>query len=175
MGAIPGLIIRDCRLEDAEALHDMFSQPQVIRGTLQLPYPSLQLWQARIADPQPGLTMLVAIHEDGLVGQVAVHTHPTRPRRRHAGDLGMAVRHEWQGRGVGTALMTAAVDFADRWLNLHRLELTVFSDNAPAIRLYEKFGFEVEGTLRAYAFRDGRYADVYTMARFRPALTTTDD
>ncbi len=52
---------------------------------------------------------------------------------------------QWQGRGVGRALMEAAVDLADNWLSLTRLELTVFADNAPAIRLYERVGFEVEG------------------------------
>ncbi|HMR66031.1 MAG TPA: GNAT family N-acetyltransferase, partial [Anaerolineae bacterium] len=74
---------------------------------------------------------------------------------------------DWQGRGVGTALMQAAVDLADKWLNLTRLELNVFTDNALAIRLYEKFGFTIEGTQVDYAFRDGRYIDSYLMARLR--------
>lgn len=77
----------------------------------------------------------------------------------------MAVHDDWHGRGIGGAFMRAAVDLADRWLNLSRLELTVYTDNTPAIKLYEKFGFEVEGTLRRYSFRDGAYADAYTMAR----------
>lgn len=170
MKALPGLVIRERRPEDAEALLQLFSHPQVIKGTLQLPYPSLQLWQSRIAEPQPGQTMLVAVLESEVVGQLGLHTHPDRPRRRHAGNLGMAVKYEWQGRGVGTALMEAAIDLADNWLNLYRLELSVFTDNMPAIRLYKKFGFEVEGTLRDYAFRDGSYADVFSMARLRTAI-----
>jgi putative acetyltransferase len=79
----------------------------------------------------------------------------------------MAVRDDWQGQGVGTALMQAAIDLADKWLNLTRLELEVFVDNAPAIRLYEKFGFTIEGTLVDFAFREGQFADVYIMARLR--------
>jgi L-phenylalanine/L-methionine N-acetyltransferase len=43
--------------------------------------------------------------------------------------------------------MQATVDLADKWLNLTRLELEVYTDNEPAIRLYKKFGFAVEGTL----------------------------
>jgi putative acetyltransferase len=43
----------------------------------------------------------------------------------------------------------------------------VYTDNAPAIRLYEKFGFTIEGTLVDFAFRDGQYVDVYMMARLR--------
>jgi L-phenylalanine/L-methionine N-acetyltransferase len=52
-------------------------------------------------------------------------------------------------------------------LNLERLELDVYTDNEPAVRLYAKFGFVIEGTLSRFAFRDGRYADVYAMARLR--------
>jgi putative acetyltransferase len=45
----------------------------------------------------------------------------------------MAVRDDWQGKGVGTALMEAALDLADNWLNLTRIELTVYVDNAAGI------------------------------------------
>ncbi len=61
-----------------------------------------------------------------------------------------------------------AIDIADNWLNYHRLRLEVYTDNAAAIALYRKFGFEIEGTLREDAFRDGRYVDAYTMGRLRP-------
>ena len=64
-------------------------------------------------------------------------------------------------------MLTALVDQADRWLNFRRLEITVFSDNTRAIALYERFGFEREGLLRAYAWRDGAYADCIAMARLR--------
>jgi putative acetyltransferase len=77
------------------------------------------------------------------------------------------VHDQWQGQGIGTALLKAAVELADRWLNLRRLELTAFVDNDVALRLYKKFGFEIEGLLRRYAFRDGAYVDAYTLARLR--------
>ena len=80
----------------------------------------------------------------------------------------MAVRDDWQGKGVGTALVQAAVDLADRWLNLRRLELQVYTDNDAGIRLYKKFGFVIEGTHVDFAFRDGAYVDAYAMARLRP-------
>ena len=87
---------------------------------------------------------------------------------RHVGSIGMAVRDDWQGKGVGTALMEAALDLADNWLNLTRIELRAYVDNAAGIALYEKFGFEVEGTHRRLAFRDGEYIDAYSMARLKP-------
>ncbi len=48
-----------------------------------------------------------------------------------------------------------------------RLEQKVFTDNAQALALYRRRGFVVEGTHRAYAFRDGCYADAHSMARLR--------
>jgi putative acetyltransferase len=79
----------------------------------------------------------------------------------------MTVHDAWAGRGVGTAPMAAAVDLADNWLNLRRIELTVYVDNEPAIRLYRRFGFEVEGTAIGYSFRDGEFVDAHMMARLR--------
>jgi L-phenylalanine/L-methionine N-acetyltransferase len=79
----------------------------------------------------------------------------------------MAVRDEWQGKEVGTALLRAALDLANDWLNLTRVELRVYTDNAAAIALYEKFGFGIEGTNHRFAFRDGRYVDSYSMACVR--------
>jgi len=81
--------------------------------------------------------------------------------------LGMMVHADFQGHGVGTALMEAAVDLAEHWLNISRIELEVYTDNAAALALYKKFGFEIEGTLRDYAYRDGQFVDAYLMARIR--------
>jgi L-phenylalanine/L-methionine N-acetyltransferase len=77
------------------------------------------------------------------------------------------VHDDFHRRGIGAALLAALIDTADNWLNLTRLELTVFVDNEPAIRLYKKFGFAIEGTRRADAFREGRFVDSFQMARLR--------
>jgi len=163
--------IRHTEPGDYEAVHRILTSPKAIWGTLQLPFPSAEQWRKRLTDPPEGLFSLVAYVEGGeVVGQLGLHTFPNRPRRRHVGQIGMAVRDDWQGKGVGTALMQAAIDLAENWLNLTRLELEVFVDNTPAIRLYEKCGFSIEGTLVDFAFRDGQYVDTYLMARLRDRL-----
>jgi putative acetyltransferase len=159
------VIVRRTEPTDYEALQRLFSGPRVISGTLQLPFPSAEMWRQRLSEPQDGMFSLVACVENEVIGEISLHTSPTRWRMRHVASIGMAVRDDWQGKGVGTALMQAVLDLADNWLNLRRIELRVYTDNAPAIALYEKFGFEIEGTHRHMAFRNGEYVDGYSMAR----------
>ena len=159
--------IRHTELADAEALHRIFSGPRVIEGTLQLPLPSADMWRKRISEMPEGHYSLVACANSEVVGELGLETYPTLWRRRHVGQIGMAVRDDWQGKGVGTALMEAVLDLAENWLNLTRIELSVYTDNAAGVALYKKFGFEIEGTHHRYAFRNGEYVDAYSMARMR--------
>ncbi len=161
------ITIRRATLDDAEALQRIFDQPRALWGTLQVPYASAEQRRKRLAELGDGSYPLVAIVEGLVVGQLTLHVNMRSPRRRHSGALGMAVHDDYHGRGVGTALMVACLDLADNWLNLHRVELDVFVDNEPALRLYKKFGFVTEGRLVDYAFRDGEYFDVFMMARLR--------
>ena len=164
--------IRRVRTSDAEAMARLMGDPDVLGNLLQLPYPSVEAWRARLADwDQPGRTdlLLVAEADGDVVGNAGLNPVGPAVRRRHAMHLGITVAKAWQGRGVGTRLMAALLDAADRWLGCLRVELTVFVDNEAAIALYRKFGFEIEGTHRAYALRDGRYVDVLAMARLHPS------
>jgi putative acetyltransferase len=133
-----------------------------------LPLQSVEGVRKRFFSETPeGLYHLVAWVDEEVVGHLGLET-VTRPRRRHVGEIGMAVRDDWQGKGVGSALMEAALDLADNWLNLTRVELSVYVDNAAGVALYKKFGFEIEGTHRRFAFRGGEFVDAYSMARLTP-------
>jgi L-phenylalanine/L-methionine N-acetyltransferase len=160
------ITVRHAEPDDAEAIHRILSGARATAGTLQLPLQSLEGVRKRFSETPEGLYHLVACVEDEVVGHLGLETF-TRPRRRHVGEIGMAVRDDWQGRGVGTALMQAALDLADKWLNLTRVELSVYVDNAAGVALYKKFGFEIEGTHPRYAFRGGEYVDAYSMARLK--------
>lgn len=164
---MPEIFIRRAEPGDFEAIARSFEDPSAYGGTLQLPYPSRELWRKRLSEPADDEFMLLAHVGDELVGHAGLHPSSKRLRRSHAMSVGMAVPLRWQGKGVGTALMAALVEIADNWLNVFRLELTVYVDNERAIKLYRKFGFELEGTHKAYALRDGRYVDAHFMARIK--------
>jgi putative acetyltransferase len=167
----PAITIRRAVASDAEAIQATFATPKAMAGTLQLPFPTVEMWRKRLADVPADDFLLVAEVAGEVVGNLGLHLASKSPRRRHAGGIGMSVRDDWQGRGVGAALMAAAVDLADNWLNYTRLELTVYTDNASALALYRRFGFSIEGTLKCYAFRGGRFIDAYAMARIAPLPT----
>ena len=160
------LVIRHSEPSDAEALHRVFTSPRAVWGTLQLPYSSVEVYRKRIAERPEGMYQLVALADGELAGAAGLHT-VANMRLRHTASIGMAVRDDWQGKGVGSALMREILSLADNWLNLKRVELEVYTDNPAAIALYTKFGFEHEGTKRAFAFRDGQYVDAHMMARVR--------
>ncbi len=160
-----GVTIRHAEVADAEAFHRIMTAPRVVAGTLQLPYQSVERKKTKLAELPEGEYMLVAIVDGEVIGNLDLITKPGNPRTRHVGHIGMAVRDDWQGKGIGTALMEAALDLADNWLNLIRIELHVYTDNTAGVALYEKFGFQIEGTHYLYAFRNGEYTDAYSMAR----------
>lgn len=81
----------------------------------------------------------------------------------HVGRLGMGVRQEYRGRGIGTRLIDAVLEKA-REKGLERIELEVFASNTHARELYRKSGFEVEGVRRKARKLEGRYEDIIFMA-----------
>ncbi len=163
--------VRRATLKDAGALARMMGDPAVYAGLMQLPFTNEEIWKERLAETfapgKPDL-LLVAEREGEVVGSAGLHPVGAALRRRHALTLGISVAREAQHQGVGSALMAAMCDYADGWAGALRIELTVYADNAAAIALYRKFGFEHEGTHRAYALRDGAYVDALAMARLHP-------
>jgi L-phenylalanine/L-methionine N-acetyltransferase len=166
MSQPPDILVRAMEPRDIPDLTEAWNQPRAYAGTLQLPYTSVESREKRFAAKAADQTNLVAEIDGKAVGMIFLAREPAA-RRGHVGSLGMAVHDAYAGRGVGRALMTAVVDLADNWLQLRRLELGVYADNAHAIALYERFGFEREGLFRAYAWRAGAYVDSIPMARLR--------
>ncbi len=162
----PDIRIRAAEPADMRLVADVMNQPRAVWGTLQTPLTPAAMREARFDATDQNNRLLVAEVGERIVGMIGLHREPWH-RRSHAAHLGMAVHDAHAGRGVGTALLAAVVDLAERWWNVRRLELNVYADNGRAIALYERFGFEREGVHTAYAWRDGAYVDSLSMARVR--------
>lgn len=89
------------------------------------------------------------------------------PTLRHSAVLGMGLIAPYRGQGLGSRMLGATLDAAGQ-AGLQRAELVVRADNAPAIALYRRFGFKLEGTLRDYLRVDGVSHDALQMARLAP-------
>ena len=171
------ITIRRATPADAAGYARVMSDPAVYPGLMQLPFNNEHHWRERLTESTAAGKVdliLVAERDGAIVGNSGLHPMvlPQQVRRRHVAMLGLSVAPEAQGQGVGTALMQAMCDYADRWLGLLRLELTVYVDNARAIALYRRFDFEIEGRFRGYAMRDGQLVDALSMARIHPAPPT---
>jgi L-phenylalanine/L-methionine N-acetyltransferase len=163
------ILVRRARPSDAAAFARIMSHPEVYPGLLQLPMNDEAFWRTRLETStaaSSNVLSLVAEHNCQVVGTAGLHP-AVELRRRHCAHIGISVDPPAQRQGVASALMQAMCDYADQWAQIWRIELTVFTDNLGAIALYEKFGFCIEGTHRAYAMRHGVYADVHAMARLR--------
>ena len=172
------IAIRRAVPKDAAAIAAYMVEPSVFGGLLQLPYPTEEMWFKRLSDgatPGSADLSLVAELDGAVVGGAGLHAAALQLRRRHAMGLGISVAVAAQRKGVGNALMAALCDYADRWVGVRRIELTVYTDNESAVRLYRRFGFEIEGTFSGYALRDGFLVDAYAMARIRPAPSSIGD
>ena len=130
--------VRDGRVEEARALVELFAAVAEERDGIATE-PPVDL-DARTEQFAASIDhTIVAVADGELVG--LLHLEPTR---HGFADLGMLVARGWRGRGVGSALLAAAVERA-RADGLHKLTLEVFPHNEAGIALYRKFGFVEEG------------------------------
>ena len=110
----------------------------------------------------PNAAVFVAEAQGRIVGRLSI-ARDQHPASRHVADLGLMVAVSHRRRGIGTALLEAAAEWA-RAAGVRKLELHVFPYNQAAIRLYERFGFVQEGYRRAHYRRGDSYVDAILMA-----------
>jgi putative acetyltransferase len=159
------ITIRPLRLSDVDDIYEIMHMPNVLWGTAVLPSKTLESWRQTIEGwvTNEHWHVFVAEVDTKVVGIISLEV--CKGRERHIGDIVMAVHDAYQGQGIGKMLMLTITDLADNWLNLVRLELDVYADNERAIRLYQQFGFEIEGKMRCHTLRGGNYIDSYIMGR----------
>ncbi len=156
--------IRPAVPADAASIAEIANHPEVAKNLMTMPTETAAEWAKRLERYKYSF---VAVVEGEVVGMAGLAPGPL-PRMAHTGLLHLMVHPRFHGRGIGTALMQHTLDFADTWLMLHRLELSVFSSNQRAQALYERLDFVVEGRKRDSAIAQGRFVDEILMARIRP-------
>lgn len=168
-GKMLDFIIRPVRLEDAPFINEIRRMDGVRENILGITSERATRSEDYIKGLSENDHVFVAeINENGLkkvVGTIGMNVSRS-PRLRHSAGIGIMIHADYQGKGIGTELFKKVIDLADNWLMLARLELSVFVENERAIKLYKSFGFQIEGTRKYGAIRNGKYADEYTMARY---------
>ncbi len=146
----PDLKIRGYRKEDRPILDLFATDEMVIRGIASGVFGGSYSWVRGTYDQmvESGRLSPIVCEDETKgepVGILDLWRSPTQVMR-HASGLGMFVRPEYQGIGVGTMLMKSMKTLAMR-LHLTRVWLSVFNGNVPAQRLYQKTGFEECGRI----------------------------
>lgn len=170
MNKRPSITVREARPEDAAQLVDFvtrlseesglylllepgeFTMTVEEEAELLMKYAQLDNWAYFVAEA--GGEIVGGLNLKGGV----------RAGNRHCAVLGISVGNGWRGVGVGSQLMAHALQWARQGGVLKRIELFVFTENEPALHLYEKFGFLIEGRLRKAVYRHERFYDDYLMA-----------
>ena len=144
----PAIAIREAAIDDARAMvaymHDLVGEGLdtiAIRTAPRLEDQREFLERARLADCA---AIWLAVEGETVVGLLDVWGGE-RADGRHLGRIGLSVARDWRGRGIGARLLGAAIDQARTWPDFCRLELECVPWNTPAIRLYERLGFQHEG------------------------------
>jgi len=171
-----GYIIREATLDDAQALIDylveLSEEPDItlplMPGSVKLTIEQEHAYLKSHLVPENS-TYFVAEADGQVIG--TLHCTCTNmplmgDMAQHVAEMGVSVRKNWQGKGVGTALMKHGIEWARSTGTIKRLQLEVFAHNDAAIHIYMNLGFEVEGRRRKAFKRGGKYIDSLTMALF---------
>jgi RimJ/RimL family protein N-acetyltransferase len=158
--------LRPIGLDDTDLYFRTLFHPEVRRLTgTQKSFTREQIYryiEGKTQDPS-SLLLLIALREtDEVIGDIALQNIDGMNRNAN---IRIAISsQEHQGRGLGTEAMRLLLDYGFGILNLHRIELNVFSYNARAIRAYEKLGFQREGVQREALYYNHQYHDSIIMS-----------
>ena len=121
-----------------------------------------QIEDIKSTNASPINEMILALADGKIIGIGTINSS-NKIKCRHCGELGIVVAKEYQGKGIGTTIIQKLIDWAKENGVTTRIQLDTRKDNKSAIRLYEKFGFEMEGCLRNQTLLNGTYYDLCVM------------
>jgi RimJ/RimL family protein N-acetyltransferase len=158
--------LRAVEPEDEPMLYQWFNDPEVTQN-LMLRYPvshaSEREFLESVKQPNSSKAHFAVVTKDThrMIGGATLEVG--QPELREA-TLGIAIgdKEAWD-HGYGTDTMRTLCRFGFEMMNLHRIQLEVYAENARARKVYERVGFTVEGVRRDAMFKYGRYQDIVMM------------
>lgn len=152
------VILRALEPSDATLLHKWMNDPDVTRY-LGMRFPMTlaqeQEWASKDRDPKTDLALAIETLDGQFIGSCGLGQFSAINR---SASLGISIGDgDYRKKGYGTDVMVTLCAFGFAQMNLNRIELQVFEENAGAVRCYEKVGFQHVGRLREAVFKHGRY------------------
>lgn len=179
MSDSPTLTIRGQRSDDWVELFAWWAtNEQLLQHSVNLPYMTEDAFRDALNSSPENTHVLIAelsalSGRKQVVGMARLTVKP-RVRLRHLGELLVIVHPDHQQTDTGLLLLEKALDLADNWLVLRRLEALVWADDSWSLALYEQVDFVREATLRHYALGNGHYTDAALLARLNTGKKEVD-
>jgi L-phenylalanine/L-methionine N-acetyltransferase len=159
-------VIRRAEPRDAAALAALFDDATTLPFAPVAPLAGIAAWEKKLGEyADTGCLPLIASSGDAVIGVLLLRGYSGYIRRKHCAAIDLlAVRVSEQRKGVGRALVNAALAACDGFLQVRRIEVNVGATGAPLKAFYASLGFVEEGVRRAAMF-DGGYRDAALLAR----------
>ena len=162
------IVYREPELEDAKKIVDFYNYVGGETTFLSFEkdeYPMDEAGQKEdiiSTKEQPASIMILAMDKDEIAGIGTIHSG-NKIKARHQGELGIVVAKKYQAKGIGTEMIRRLIDFCKGNGITARIQLDTRCDNEVTVKLYERFGFEIEGRLKNTTLINGEYFDMYVM------------
>ena len=164
MDATSQVEIRPARVTDAAGLHAAINSVASEKWFLATINFSAEEVRAFVQQSvESAMPHFVACHGVDIVGWCDIMPGKTASGFGHVGRLGMGVTRDWRRQGLGRRLLETCLRAAPA-AGLEKIELEVYPENEPAMRLYQSFGFAQEGVRARARKLEGRYQDIMLMA-----------
>ena len=165
------ICIRSVEKTDAQGLLDLILESVVTSPFLMLSEGEIandleteQKWLDSVLEDD-NVTMLVALHKNQIIANAELRIKPLQ-KVKHWGELGVTIKEQFRGKGLGKQLITAIIELAKEEKGLKYIRLSVFEKNINAIALYEKLGFEKCGVIKnAFRYSDLSYDNEIIMIK----------
>jgi ribosomal-protein-alanine N-acetyltransferase len=165
------LALREIRQEDAPRLHEIWTDPEVLRYLVLDPFTTLDQTLEMISilknlRPLGGgfRWALTLVPEERIIGTCGFHNWKKEHSRA---ELGYELEPLSWGRGLMSEAIRAALDFGFERMGLNRIEAFVTTGNVRSLGLLERNGFSMEGTLRQYEWARGSFQDQWVFSLLR--------